>query len=109
MPDFTIAALAAFVRALCIGMLLGGLYFSALWLTLRRLPGSRWPALIITLSLSARLGMLLACFFWIVRDGHWEQLLTALVGFLAVRILLTHGLNPTAEIRLAQLPKETPP
>jgi F1F0 ATPase subunit 2 len=70
-----------------LGALLGGLYLAALWLTVRRLTRVRRPALWLLGSTLLRLGLLLAGFWYILGDGHWQRLLAALAGFIVVRAL----------------------
>ena len=79
--------------ALAAGMGLGMFYFGGLWLTVRRLPTARWPALLSMLSFFARLGVVLFGFY-LVMGGHWERLLVCLFGFLAIRIILVRLWGP---------------
>lgn len=96
MIDFGMVDIGALAVAVFLGATLGGLYFGALWLTLRRLTHSRRPAVLLMLSLSVRLAVLLTGFYWILEGGHWDCLLAALIGFILVRILLTRRLGPVA-------------
>lgn len=81
------------VLALAAGIGLGIFYFGGLWLTVRRLPTVRWPALLSLLSFFARLGVALFGFY-LVMGGHWERLLVCLFGFLAIRIILVRLWGP---------------
>jgi F1F0 ATPase subunit 2 len=73
---------------------LGLFYFGGLWLTVRRLPGSRTPELLILGSFVGRLAVTLAGFY-LVMGGRWERLLACLAGFLITRTFLLYRLKPT--------------
>ncbi|WP_041355656.1 ATP synthase subunit I [Nitrosococcus halophilus] len=84
------------ILALLGGMLLGGFYFGGLWLTVRRLPHVRHPALWMMLSLVLRSAVVLACFYFLL-GSHWEQILAALAGMLLIRTFLVRRLRPKSE------------
>lgn len=73
--------------AFLVGMLLGTCYFGGLWLTVKRLPDSKHPALLSLGSFIVRLGFCLLGFYWVM-DGAWKGLLIALLGFLLMRGVL---------------------
>jgi F1F0 ATPase subunit 2 len=75
------------------GGLLGLFYFAGLWQTLQRLPGARHPWRLLGLSYAGRLAVALGGFY-LLMDGTWERLATAVVGFLLVRTLMIRGLGP---------------
>ena len=79
--------------ALAAGMGLGIFYFGGLWLTVRRLPTARQPALLSLLSFFGRLGVVLFGFY-LVMGGHWERLLVCLLGFLGARVILVRVWGP---------------
>jgi len=66
---------------------LGAFYFGALWLTVRRIPRVSRPGLLVFVSYLARLGVLVAGMYGVVRIGGAPALLAALVALLAVRHL----------------------
>lgn len=68
------------------GVVIGSLYFGGLWLTIRRLPTARRPAL---LFLGSYFGRNAACLigFFAVMQGRWERLLACLAGFLLARFV----------------------
>lgn len=80
------------------GTVIGALFFGGLWLTVRRIPRSRHPALLMFSSLILRLALAGAGFYWVM-DGSAVRLLSALAGFLAVRWVLTGRLARLAEAR----------
>jgi F1F0 ATPase subunit 2 len=81
--------LAAFLA----GMFLGFFYFGTLWLTVRRIMDSRFPAFLSLGSFFGRLTVTL-CGFYLVMGGHWERLLASLIGFFLIRRLLIRRLQP---------------
>lgn len=81
--------LLAFAAGLAVGLF----YYGGLWLTIRRLPQSRRPAMLTGMSLLVRLSLTSAAFY-IVMGGRWERLLACLAGFLLVRVLLVRRLGP---------------
>lgn len=107
MTDFEIDGIAAFIIALLLGAVLSGIYFGAMWLTLRSLSYSRQPALLLTLSLLVRLTLLFVSFYWILGDAHWDRLLAALFGFVMVRTLMLQTLKPNANERVTASRTET--
>jgi F1F0 ATPase subunit 2 len=70
-----------------LGILLGVLYLAGLWLTVRRLPRVRRPALLLLASTTLRITLLLAGFWYILGGREWGRLLAALAGFVTVRTL----------------------
>lgn len=70
------------------GALLGGAYFGALWLTVRRIPSARRPGILALGSYLARLLLLGAGLFAVVRAGGAAATVSALLGLLAVRQIL---------------------
>ena len=69
------------------GTALAGIYFGALWLTVRHLIHHRCPEILVIGSLIVRLGLALIAFYLILDGGHWVRLLAALFGFIIVRTL----------------------
>jgi F1F0 ATPase subunit 2 len=70
------------------GALLAAIYLGALWLTVQRISDCRHPALWLLASLLARMVLVVATFYWILGDGHWQRLLAALAGFVTLRIVI---------------------
>ena len=75
------------------GLALGLVYFGGLWLTVRRLAGSKRPGFLMLGSFVARLLVTLYGFY-LVMDDSWERLLACLAGFLVARVALTRALAP---------------
>lgn len=68
------------------GLLLSGVYFAALWLTVRRLPQTQQPLLTLGVSFLLRMAVLLGGFYFLMQ-GRWERLVACLTGFLIVRTI----------------------
>lgn len=82
--------------ALAGGMLLGLFFFGGLWLTVRRIPGSRSPVLFTIGSFIARTAVVMVGFYFITQ-GHWARVAVALLGFLVMRAILIHRFRPIRE------------
>ena len=83
------------VGALACGLLLGGVFFGVLWLTVRFAIASSRIALWFLASFVARTSVALGGFYLVARDG-WAALLSCLVGFIAARLLVTWLTRPMA-------------
>ncbi|MRR56520.1 MAG: ATP synthase subunit I [Deltaproteobacteria bacterium] len=75
------------------GLALGLFYFGGLWLTVRKIPRSGNPGILILGSFVVRL-LVTLCGMYLVMDGKWELLVACLAGFLLMRIVLTRKLGP---------------
>jgi F1F0 ATPase subunit 2 len=80
-------ALPALLPAFLGGFLLGALFFTGLWITVRRLPRASNPVLLILASAVLRLGLALPV-LGLLAAGAWPRLLAALLGLLTARTLL---------------------
>jgi len=83
------ALLLAFVAGLGLGLF----YFGGLWLTVRRLPAARQPALLALGSMLARTVVVVAV-LWLLLGLGVERLLAGVAGFLVMRTALVRGLRP---------------
>ncbi len=79
----TLGIIVAFV----VGILVGLFYFAGLWWTVRRIPESKYPGMLLLGSMAIRLGVLLAVFLLVVGTS-WIRLLAAVVGFILARTIL---------------------
>ena len=82
--------------AFAAGAVAGGIFFTGLWFTVRRLPRATNPVLLILGSAALRLGVVLPCLVLIAEES-WARLGVALLGFLAMRTLLILRWRPTGE------------
>jgi F1F0 ATPase subunit 2 len=78
--------------ALIAGLVLGGMFFGGLWWTIQRGVNSPHPTRWFFGSLLLRMSITLAGFY-AVSNGHWEKLLSCLLGFLLARLLVTRLLR----------------
>jgi F1F0 ATPase subunit 2 len=88
----TLIDAVALALALLTGALIGTFYFGTLWLVVRRLDRLAWPAVWLGVTGILRLALVLALFALLV-GTRWERLAAALVGFVAVRVVLTRWLG----------------
>lgn len=70
------------------GVLLGGIFFGGLWWTVRKGVSSKQPALWFFGSLVVRMTVALAGFYF-VSGGHWERVLSCLLGFVMSSLVVT--------------------
>jgi len=84
--------LTQLVTGSVVGATLGGFYFGVLWLTVRRVPDSRRPGVLVAGSYLSRLGVLAAGLYGVVRVGGAPALLAAVVGLVVVRQLVIGGI-----------------
>jgi F1F0 ATPase subunit 2 len=93
MYDPLILLLAAIV-----GTALGAIFFGGLWWTVHKAATSPRPALLFLSSLLLRTSIVLTGFCWIGL-GHWERLVTGLVGFIIARLIVLRLTDVSAENR----------
>ena len=82
--------------ALAAGLLLGAVFFGGLWWTVRKGVLSEHPATWFLGSLLLRTGIILTGFYF-VAGGHWERLVTCLLGFVLARLVVTSLTRPPVE------------
>lgn len=99
---FDPSELPSFLVAVCLGVLLGGLYFGGLWWTVGRMPQARHPLNLYFGSLIVRQVLLLAAFFGLLSYSGWPQLVAVLVGFAATRLLLVRLIGQASGGELPQ-------
>ena len=75
------------VGVLC-GLGMGLLFFGGLWMTVRRLPTSNRPMLVMLGSFALRTAVLGVCFYGLAELGGWMAVLSGLGGMLLMRMLL---------------------
>ena len=76
------------VSVFAVGLALGAGYATMLWITVRRLPRMRYPAIELPVSAALRVVLPLAGLY-LVMDGRWERLLIGLSGFVVARLIAT--------------------
>lgn len=80
-------SLSALLIPFILGGLIGWIYFTGLWETVRRIPEANRPYGLMILSFAARSLFALGGFF-ILMDGQWERATAALLGFFIMRVVL---------------------
>jgi F1F0 ATPase subunit 2 len=83
--------------AFLVGTVLGLFYFGLLWVTVRRIPHSRNPALLVLGSLVGRLAVVLTAFYFVM-NGRWERLAACLLGFLVARQVMVSRIRPRTTV-----------
>jgi F1F0 ATPase subunit 2 len=86
---------AALALSLAAGAALGVFYFGTLWLVVRRLGRVAWPAAWLGVTAVVRLTVVLGLAA-LLAGARWERLVAGLIGFVAVRVLLTRRLGRPA-------------
>ena len=84
--------------ALIYGFAIGIFYFSSLWITVKQLPTTQQPILLIVGSLLGRL-TIATLGFYIIMNGSWQRLLIALFGFVLARSILIRRWKPRTFFR----------
>ena len=79
---------------------MGAFFFGTLWLTVRRLPDSRHPALTALGGYVLRMAVVLSAFYVLAHRG-WEGPVAGLVGFLVARRAIVRLVQPTPLMQCA--------
>ncbi|MFU8794855.1 MAG: ATP synthase subunit I [Dethiobacteria bacterium] len=79
--------------SMLVGCLVGFFFFGGLWWTVQKITSSRRPYLISVISFIVRTSVALTCFYLLLQTG-WQNLLAAMVGFIAIRFVLAYKLEP---------------
>ena len=85
MTLLTAGDLTFVAASLGLGVAVGLFYFGGLWWTVRRIPASRRPGLLVLGSFWVRTGVGAAALIPLAKAG-WPPLVAALAGILSVRI-----------------------
>lgn len=86
---------SAIALALLTGAGLGVVFFGGLWLTLLKLPTTRWPILLALGSMIGRMCITILGFY-LISDRSWQQLVACVAGFILARQLLIRRLRPVS-------------
>ena len=82
-----------------VGIALGCFYFGSLWITVRQLPTTVYPAHLFIVSWLCRIAITLLGFY-LVMDGKCLRALICLGGFVIARIILTQLWKPKHSLNL---------
>jgi F1F0 ATPase subunit 2 len=86
------SSISTLIIPFVLGGLIGWVYFSGLWETVRRLPEAKSPHGLMILSFAARTLFALGGFFILI-DGQWERMVASVAGFLIVKAVLVFSLG----------------
>lgn len=73
-----------------LGMVLGAIFFGGLWMTVRQMTTSKRPGLLFLTSVAVRTSIVLVA-IWYFAAGDATSICACLLGFVALRLLATHG------------------
>jgi len=73
-----------------VGPMLGAFYFIALWVTVKRLSVAEHPVCLMLASFTLRVTIVMSGFYLILRGDRWELAAAALMGFVLIKLVLTH-------------------
>jgi F1F0 ATPase subunit 2 len=79
--------------ALLEGLVLGGIFFGGLWLTIRHTLSSAALGLWLVGSFILRMAIAVAGFY-VVFAGDWQRLIACLFGFVLARFIIARMLHP---------------
>ena len=82
------------ILGIILGMATGFFYFGSLYLTVRRLPRTKNPALLMFSSFLGRTVIAVAALFLILKLGDIMMLLAAVIGFIAMKLLFVNRFKP---------------
>ncbi len=82
--------LAVNMFSLAAGALFGIFYFHGLWLTLRKLPFTGQPVLLIMGSFLGRTALCVLGFYLVVKMVNLEGLIISIIGFTASKFAIVH-------------------
>ncbi len=86
---------ASMALSFAAGAGLGTLYFWGLWLTVRRLPRSKSPGLLVFCSFLLRMTLFCGGLFAVTRGQPWETA-ACVAGFVAARLIVSRRYGPNA-------------
>lgn len=78
--------MGTFIITYILGLVAGVIFFGGLWITVRKLPSTSYPALWALVSFSIRLLMVVIGFYLVVGNS-WEKALWMLLGFITIRMV----------------------
>ena len=100
MIDHILFILSAFF----LGVALGSFYFGSLWITVKQLPTTAYPAHLFIGSWLCRIVITLLGFY-LVMNGQWQRAFICLGGFVTARIVMTHLWGPKQKLNF-EVPRE---
>lgn len=89
--------------ALLTGMLLGTIFFSGLWWTIRKITTSKFPGILFLSSLIIRIAIITLGFFLVTKlhsENSWMLVVICLLGFLLARFVITKMIRAQTKLNL---------
>lgn len=85
-------------KAFMSGLVVGAVYCTMLWFSVRRMYSARNPMLWLAATAVPRIAVPLASFYWVM-DSRWERLLACLAGFVVARIAIQYWVKSAGTAR----------
>lgn len=85
------------ILTICVGGLLGLLFFGSLWWTVRRGLVSPYPARWFLGSMVLRISLVMAGFYFI-GHGHADRLFACVIGFIIARFIVMRLPRPSSDL-----------
>jgi len=76
------------------GVLIGGFFFGALYVTAQKLLQSSHPTLLMLISFIIRIAVTLGVFYFLIKGGHLIRFFAGLLGFIGFRVFLINKVKP---------------
>ncbi len=76
------------MKALLIGIVVGVIFFGGLYYTVQKINDVKYPNLIMGLSFVVRMVILVGMFYYLSKGGY-KDIIFALIGVMAARIVIT--------------------
>lgn len=92
MNELNMVTIVILSLAFAAGLVLGAFYFIALWRTVKRLPDTPRPLRLMLGSFVLRMAVVLPGFYFVM-GGKWQRLAMALMGFILMKMILTHHIG----------------
>ena len=75
------------------GLILGLLYFSGLWLTVKNMQKSRSPVALTLVSFFVRTAAIMLVLIFVARQGNYINIIVLLAGFIIGRFILSRRIG----------------
>jgi len=75
------------------GLILGLLYFSGLWLTVKNMQKSRSPVALTLVSFFVRTAAIMLVLIFVARQGNYINIIVLLAGFIIGRLILSRRIG----------------
>ncbi len=94
------------ILAFLAGVVVGFIFYYGLWLTVRFLPRSRSPVLVVMVSFVVRTALVLVTLYYMILI-HWSCMVAYVIGFLMMRIVLIQRIGKGSTIHPEQTKEAT--